>query len=238
MCGVSTLSFVIPLFSDTIYSVEHKQINKQRRNEMVGVRRFEMLFSRILTVVVALIFSASAQAELAYEYEDFNSFQNVYQTTWIVGTFNGTADIQSVSGNLGVFSGPYDLNLNGNPYLIGALANNGSNESTYINFYEGYEWSSFAGIFSAAWDVGQNAQVRFTFNNTNTSESTTVWTDLTGNYDALVALDFDLEHSFNQIEIYGDFVVMDDLMVTIPSPSVLAMVGIAGISLRRRKRTS
>ena len=197
-----------------------------------------MLFSRIWTVVVALIFSASAQAELAYEYEDFYSFQNVNQSTWIVGTFNGTADIQSVSGYLGVYSGPYDLNLNGNPNLNAALANNDSDASTYINFYEGYEWSSFTGIFTANWDDGANAQVRFTFNNTNTSESTTVWTDLTGNYDALVELDFDLGHSFNQIEIYGDFVVMDDLMVTIPSPSVLAMIGLAGISLRRRKCTS
>ena len=197
-----------------------------------------MLFSRIWTVVVALIFSASAQAELAYEYEDFYSFQNVNQSTWIVGTFNGTADIQSVSGYLGVYSGPYDLNLNGNPNLNAALANNDSDASTYINFYEGYEWSSFTGIFTASWDDGANAQVRFTFNNTNTSESTTVWTDLTGNYDALVELDFDLGHSFNQIEIYGDFVVMDDLMVTIPSPSVLAMIGLAGISLRRRKCTS
>ena len=197
-----------------------------------------MLFSRIWTVVVALIFSASAQAELAYEYEDFYSFQNVNQSTWIVGTFNGTADIQSASGYLGVYSGPYDLNLNGNPNLNAALANNDSDASTYINFYEGYEWSSFTGIFTASWDDGANAQVRFTFNNTNTSESTTVWTDLTGNYDALVELDFDLGHSFNQIEIYGDFVVMDDLMVTIPSPSVLAMIGLAGISLRRRKCTS
>ena len=205
---------------------------------MVGIRRFEMLFSRIWTVVVALIFSASAQAELAYEYEDFYSFQNVNQSTWIVGTFNGTADIQSASGYLGVYSGPYDLNLNGNPNLNAALANNDSDASTYINFYEGYEWSSFTGIFTASWDDGANAQVRFTFNNTNTSESTTVWTDLTGNYDALVELDFDLGHSFNQIEIYGDFVVMDDLMVTIPSPSVLAMIGLAGISLRRRKCTS
>ncbi len=198
-----------------------------------------MFFNRIISVVAVFAFCASAQAGLVYEYEDFSSLSSVNQSTWIVGAFNGSADIQSDgSESLGVFYGPYDLNLNGNPFLDDALANNGGNESTFINFYGGYEWSSFSGLFSAAWDASHDAQVRFTFNNTGTLDSTTVWIDLTDNSNSLRALDFDLGHSFNQIEIYGDYVVMDNLMVTIPSPSVLALLGLAGISKRRRNRTA
>jgi hypothetical protein len=52
MCGVSILSFGIQPLSDTIYFVEHKQINKQRRNDMD--RSMKVMFG-MMTVAICLL---------------------------------------------------------------------------------------------------------------------------------------------------------------------------------------
>ena len=195
-----------------------------------------MIAKNLILIITPCAVCAFAQAEFASEYEDFGSLTNVDQSSWIVNAFNNSADIKSDgSDSLGVHSGPfYDLNLNGNPDLDAALANNGFNESTFINFYDGYEWTSFSGLFSSNWNQTSDAQVRFTFSNDLTLESSTIWADLTNNYDALAALSFDLDHTFNRIEIFGDFVVMDNLSVAIPSPSALGLALLSGLARRRR----
>jgi hypothetical protein len=52
MCGSSILSFGIQPLSDTIYFVEHKQINKQRRNAMD--RSMKVMFG-MMTVAICLL---------------------------------------------------------------------------------------------------------------------------------------------------------------------------------------
>jgi hypothetical protein len=65
MRGVFILSFRIPHVSDTIYFVEHKQINKQRRNDMD--RSMKVMFGMMTIAICLLAFTMMGnQSQQAY----------------------------------------------------------------------------------------------------------------------------------------------------------------------------
>ena len=79
-----------------------------------------------------------------------------------------------------------------------------------------YEWTTFSGYFTAAWDDTHDGQVSFNFEHSDSGEYTEVVVDLTYNYNSLKELYFSMTHSFNRISVSGPFVAMDNLIVTIP----------------------
>ena len=192
---------------------------------------------QLIACAVATAITSSSFADIVSATEDFSGYSSGTDSTWwVYGTFGGISDIQTDGTNsLGIGDGVYDLNWNGNPSLQNALYNNHWDESTFINFHEGYEWNTFTGIFSAAWDDINDAQVTFSFVNTNTGEYTNVNIDLTNNFDTLAELSFSTSHNFNRVVITGDYVVMDNLIVTIPAPATLALLSVAGFTIRRRR---
>ena len=169
------------------------------------------------SVIVAL--TPNALSATVSATEDFSTHR-VYQTSWIVGAFGGIADIIGAGDSLGTTNGNYELNWNGKPRFEMALYNNRSNNTTFINFRDDYEWTTFSGDFTAAWDDGHDAQVGFNFQNLDSGEHTEVVVDLTNNYNAVKRLQFSTTHSFNRIAVAGPFVVMDNLIVTILGPVI------------------
>jgi hypothetical protein len=134
-----------------------------------------------------------------------------------------------------VYSGLLDHNANGMISTASALTNNGSVEQTYILFNQGQVWNRFAGDFSCVWNATTSGQISFTFLNTTTSASQTVSRTLEGLNGSLRNLDFSVAGGFNQIIIDGNFVIMDNLTVSIPSPAVAPLLALVGFATRKRR---
>jgi hypothetical protein len=184
------------------------------------------------------ITSNSTYADLASSSENFSTRQANNYSTWLVGCFDGNADIRTMDSrdSLVVYSGYYDLNLNGSPQVQSALANNNSAEQTYILFNQGLLWDHFSGDFSCVWNATTSGRISFTFLNTTTSTSQTVSSTLEGLNGSLRSLDFRIAGGFNQIIIDGNFVIMDNLVVSIPAPAAAPLLALAGLTARSRRR--
>jgi len=191
-----------------------------------------------LTVAGSLALCASVEADLISLSEDFSTRQQFDYSTWLVGCFGGNADIRTMdaSDSLIVYSGSYDLNWNGSPLATSALANNGGFEQTFILFGQGQVWDRFSGDFSCVWNAAAPGIISFTFVNTTTSASQTFTRTLEGLNGSLGNLDFRVTGGFNQVIIDGNFVIMDNLTVSIPSPATAPLLALAGLTARGRRR--
>jgi hypothetical protein len=188
--------------------------------------------------ISALVVTANCSAGVTTLNENFSTQMQSNYSTWLVNCFQGTADIRTLdsSDTLIVYSGPYDLNWNGDPVLDSALANNGSNRSTNILFHNGYSWNRFIGDFSCAWDSNATGDVTFVFSNSLTFETTSNTITMSGLSGNLLHLEFNLAHQFDRVAINGNFVVMDNLVVSIPAPSAVSVVVLAGLTTSGRRR--
>ena len=185
-----------------------------------------------------LALCTSVAADFVSLSENFSTRQQFNYSTWLVGCFGGNADIRTMDArdSLIVYSGSYDLNWNGSPLATSALANNGGFEQTFILFDQGQVWDRFSGDFSCVWNATTPGLISFTFLNTTTSASQTVTHTLEGLNGSLRNLDFRVTGGFNQVIIDGNFVIMDNLTVSIPSPATAPLLAIAGLTARGRRR--
>ncbi len=190
------------------------------------------------SLVPLFVISKSTHADLVSLSETFSTRQTNNYSTWLVGCFDGNADIRTMDSrdSLVVYSGYYDLNLNGSPQVQSALANNNSAEQTYILFTQGQVWDRFNGDFSCVWNANTPGLISFTFLNSATASSQTVTRSLEGLNGSLRNLDFQIAGGFDQIIIGGNFVVMDNLVVSIPAPSATPLLALAGLAARGRRR--
>lgn len=193
-----------------------------------------------LVVALALtpLVVGSASADFTTRHEDFNTQTQYNYSTWLVGCFGGAADIRTMDAyeSLVVYSGFLDHNANGMIAVSGALTNNFFNEQTFIVFNEGYEWDYFAGDFSCVWNATTPGLVSFTFIDTTTSVSQTIYQSLEGLNGSLRSLQFSVAGGFNQIIIHGNGVIMDNLVVSIPTPAAAPLFALAGLTAHNRGR--
>lgn len=184
-----------------------------------------------------LALCTSTHADFVSLSENFSSRQQFNYSTWLGGCFGGAADIRTMDAldTLVVYSGFLDHNANGMISVDTALTNNGSAEQTFILFNQANVWDRFAGDFSCAWNATTAGLISFTFLNTATSSSQTVTRTLEGLNGSLRSLDFRVAGGFNQVIIAGNFVIMDNLTVSVPSPAVSALVLASGLLVRRRR---
>lgn len=190
----------------------------------------------VIPCFIALV--RTAHADFASLSEDFSARQQFNYSTWLGGCFGGNADIRTMDPNesLVVYSGFLDHNANGMISTTAALTNNGSGEQTHILFNQGLVWDHFSGDFSCVWNATTSGRISFTFLNTTTSTSQTVTSTLEGLNGSLRSLDFRIAGGFNQIIIGGNFVIMDNLVVSVPAPSAAALLTLAGLTAGSRRR--